>query len=297
MVMSLSEFELEDEYEGEWEGEWESEEFFRRLAGLAQRAAQSPVLRQAALGGARAALRGLGNVGGAVGAAAAGGQGAALGRRLGAGLGSTLSGMLPQREFEFEYEDEFEGEWEDEYRRGPNPMRRVYPDALMEHLAHAATTARSEAEAEAFIGALVPLAARLIPRAAAALTRATPQLVRGAAAVTRSLRRNPTTRPLVRTMPTIMQRTAASLARQGAQRGRPPTPQTAVRTLARQTAQVIGSPQQAVQAYQRSRALDQRYHAAAGGRPPAGVPMRQFPPGRIGPVPAAATMGRPGMVR
>lgn len=223
------EYEAEFEYEGEYEGEYESEEFFRQLASLAARAAGSPALRRAGLGAARSALRGLGPVGGIIG------------------------GALPQREGEYEWEGEFE--WEGEL----NPIRRVYPDALMEHLGHAAATAQSEAEAEAFIGALVPLAARLVPRAAPAIMRAAPGLVRGLANVTRTLRRSPGTRPLVRTLPTVMRRTAASMARQAAQ-GRPVTPQTAVRTLARQSARVMCDPRAATAAYRRSRALDRRYH-------------------------------------
>ena len=63
-------------------------------------------------------------------------------------------------------------------------------------------------------------------------------------------------------MPTIVRRTAANIAQQVAQ-GQPVTPQTAVRTLARQTARVLSSPQQSVQAYQRSRALDRRFTVAA----------------------------------
>lgn len=148
-----------------------------------------------------------------------------------------------------------------------NPIRRVYPDALMEHLAHAAAETESEAEAEAFIGALVPLAARLIPRVAPTIMRAAPQLIRGVSGVTRALRRNPATRPLVRAVPTIVRRTASNLARQAAS-GRPVTPQAAVRTFARQTSQVLGSPQQCARALQRSTALDRRYHCATARRPP-----------------------------
>ncbi len=241
------EWEGEWELEGEWEGEFEEEAFFRRLAGLARSAARSPALRRVGLTAARTALRGLGDAGGALAGPA--------GRQLGAGLGRTLSGLLPAREAEGEYE--FEGEYEEEAE--VNPIRRIYPEALMEHMGHAAAAAESEAEAEAFVGALVPLAARLVPRAAPTLMRAAPGLVRGLAGVARTLRRSPTTRPLVRTLPTVMRRTATSLARQAAQ-GRRVTPQRAVRTLARQTAQVVGTPRQAVQAYRRSCALDQRYH-------------------------------------
>jgi hypothetical protein len=241
--------EEEWEYEGELEGEGESEEFFRRLATLARRAAASPALRRVGLAAARTALGGLGDAGGAAGRQAA----------------AALGGLLPQSE----YEAEFEEEWEEEL----NPIRRVYPDALMEHLGHAAAEAESEAEAEAFLGALIPVAARLLPRVAPTIMRAAPGLIRGVASVGRTLLRNPTVRPLVRALPTVVRGTVADVARQVA-RGQPVTPQTAVRSLARQTARVLGNPRQVVRAYQRSRALDRQYHrtarrgAAARGRAP-----------------------------
>jgi hypothetical protein len=171
-----------------------------------------------------------------------------------------LGGLLPQQEAEFE--TEFEAEL--------NPQRRVHPAALMEHLGHAATEAESEAEAEAFIGALVPLAARLAPRVAPAIMRAAPGLIRGAAGVVRQLRRSPATRRFVRTIPGIVRRTAGTLVQRVA-RGQPITPQIAVRALAQQTSRVLGSPQQAVRAWRRSRALDRRYHRAVGDLRPGGA--------------------------
>jgi hypothetical protein len=164
-------------------------------------------------------------------------------------------GLAGLRETEFEYEEE----------GFANPIRRVYPDAMMEHLAHAAMEAESEAEAEAFIGALIPLAARLIPRAAPVIARAAPGLVRAASGVVRTLRANPTTRPLVRAVPTILRRTTADIARQTA-RG-PVSADRAVRTLARQTQQVLCNPGPRRSALQRNVALDRRYHRAAAQRP------------------------------
>ena len=248
---------LDHEMEGEWESEAEaeaeaeSEEFFRQLAGLARRAVASPALRRVGLAAARGALSGLG------------------------GVGNQLSSLLPQSELagegewegegELEWELEAEGEWEGEGEAEweVNPIRRIYPDALMEHLGHEAAHAENEEEAEAFVGALVPLAARLAPKVAPAILRAAPQLIRGVAGAARSLRANPATRPLVRALPTVVRRTAASLAHQ-AQRGRRVTPTTAVRTLAHQTAQVLGNPRRSVQAYHRSRALDHRFHRGTG---------------------------------
>jgi hypothetical protein len=250
--------EYEVESELEWEGEFESEEFFRRLAGLAQQAASSPRLRRAARVAARSVAGGLGDVGAALGGAS-GSTGAGIGGAAGAALGRVLADLFPRT-------GDPELEWESE----ANPIRRVYPDALMEHLAHRAAETESEAEAEALVGALIPLAARLIPRAAPVLLRAAPQLARGVARATRVLRANPTTRPLVRTVPQIVRRTASTIARQTAG-GRPVTPRRAVATLAQQTARTLSSPQQCVTAYRRSRALDSTYHrqvrAGRAGQP------------------------------
>ena len=251
-----TEWEDELEVEGEWEGEDETEQFFGRLASLARRAASSPALRRIGLSAARSALRGLSGVGGRIAGAP--------GRQLGAQAANVLGGYLPQSEFEGEVEGEWETEVEGEDEMFANPRQAAQTTALMAHLGHAAAEAESEDEAEAFLGALIPLAARLVPRVAPAIMRATPQLVRGMSNVGRTLLNNPSTRPLINALPTVARNTAASLARQVAS-GRQITPRTAVRTLARQTANVLGNPQRAVSAYRQARALDGRYHGGAAG--------------------------------
>jgi hypothetical protein len=200
-------------------------------------------------------------------------------------LGGLVSGLLGEGEYEdeyedeyelegeteFEYEDEWEGEFEDESERMANPLRRVYPDAMMEHLGHAAAEAETEAEAEAFVGALVPLAARAIraaaphvARSAPHVARSTPHLVRGLSKVAHTLRGNPGTRQLVRVLPTVAARTTHSLARHAAH-GRPITPRHAMRTLAGHTNAVLSSPRARNQIVRRARALDRNYHRAGGG--------------------------------
>jgi hypothetical protein len=188
-------------------------------------------------------------------------------------LGGVISGLLGEGEAEdelegeeeyedeFEFEDEWEGEFEDEGEAMANPLRRVYPDAMMEHLGHAAAEAETEAEAEAFIGALVPLAAGLARKAAPHVARATPHLVRGLSKVAHTLRRKPATRTLVRTLPTIATRTTRSLARQAAH-GRPITPRRAIRTLAGQTSAVLRNPRTRNRVVRHARALDRNYHRA-----------------------------------
>ncbi|MCH5674137.1 hypothetical protein [Streptomyces gilvus] len=271
--------EFENEYEGEFEGEFEGEEFLSSLAGLAGRAARSA-------------------------------------------LGS-LSGGGPEQEYLFEAEDEFEeefeeeglhhrefeeealheyeeeGEFEYESEGMANPLRRIYPDALMEHLGHAAAEAESEEEAEAFIGALAPIAVGLVRRAAPAVIRHAPQLVRGLAGVTRTLRRSPATRPLVRALPTIAVRTTSSLARQVA-RGRPVTARSAARTLAGQTAAVLSDPRRRRAVLRRARTMDRRYHQAVRSGAPALAPVSAAAVRSVAAVPTSVSgpglRGRPAVV-
>jgi len=233
-------------------------------------------------------------------------------------LGGVISGLLGESEYEDEYEGEeeyededefeFEGEWEgeleDESEAMANPLRRVYPDAMMEHLGHAAAEAETEAEAEAFVGALVPLAAGLVKRAAPHVARATPHLVRGLSKVTHSLRGKPATRPLVRAIPTIAARTTRSLARQVAH-GRQITPRRAIRTLAGQTAAVLRDPRTRHRVVRHARALDRNYHHATrtgqwwrGAPSASAATVRALAPrtATYG-APARVTYGAPGRLR
>jgi hypothetical protein len=242
-LMSEYEFEalpeLRGGHFGAGEANGESEQFFGALANLGKRGAGwltapgSPQ-RQLALALARQALN----------------QGLpAVRQYAGDRAASWLTGILPQRECECESEI--------------SPIRKIYPDAMMEHLGHAAAETYSEAEAEALAGAMVPLAARLVPQAAPTITSATPGLVSGVSAIMRSLRNDPALRPLVRVLPTIVRNTAVKLAQQSAP-GAPVAPQTALRTLAGQTVQLLGSPQHSARAFRRSQALDRQLHQNRG---------------------------------
>lgn len=213
-----------------------------------------------ALGGAYGGITG-GLLGSLTGAPPAIGVGAGAGAALGAGagkiLGSAIDPWIPERE------------WENDSVFEQNPLRRAQLDALMEHLGHAATEAESEAEAEAFIGALIPLASQLLPKAASAIMGAAPNLIKGLAGATRRLRRRRASRPLVRTLPSIVRQTAAGFGRQAAT-GQRITPQMAVQSLAQNAASLMTNPAQIMQAQQHSQSADARYHAAnpAAGPPP-----------------------------
>jgi hypothetical protein len=163
-----------------------------------------------------------------------------------------------------ELEVGLEGQWE------VSPAQRAYVNSLMEHLASSAAEASQEEEApEQFLPALIPLATSLLPRLMPSLARVAPGLMRGVTRIGRVIARNPQHRPLMRTLPTVVQRTLASLARQAAS-GQPISTAQAIRTLARQSAVVIGNPRLSARAYRRGRALDRRFHTRPGGIPIAG---------------------------
>lgn len=180
----------------------------------------------------------------------------------------------PWHEFEFEGESEFE----------LDARRRMRPPALMRYLGYAAARADSEDEAEAFIGALVPLAAQAVPRAAPALMRVAPQLIRGLSSAASSMRRNPNTRALVQHLPAVAQRTAASIARRTAQ-GQRVTPSAAMRSFTQQMNNVMGRSMQMIN-YMRESEMAERM---AGGWPRFAYRQRRPAPFNITP-PRPATM-------
>jgi hypothetical protein len=220
------------------------------------------------------------------------------GEQFGGGLSRALGGFLAggsegeeetEAEFDFEveaeseYEAEAEGEGEEEAEEEGeafvNPVRRIYRDAeLMAHLSTRAAQTESEAEAEAFVAALVPIAGRLIPRAGRLITRSAPTLIRGVSRITRQLRRNPATRQFVTAIPVILQRTAQSLADQAA-RGRPITADTVIRTLTAVASRILGRPAPRRRAVRAVRVFDRGYHnrwrTAPRGRRPAARPRRR----------------------
>jgi hypothetical protein len=275
------EFELEHEleHESEHEQEAEHEAFFNHLAAMADRAGRSQALRRIALAAGRSALR---------------------------------ANRYSYPVIEGETEAAAEGELEagGALALSSTPTERAHFAAMMEHTGHAAAEAANEQEAAEHFLPLIPLAAKFIaPKligfaakklggkllgkagsqlvrrvAPRLLGRVAPRLTRGVANVARTLYRNPTTRPLLHAIPRIARGTMRTVVGRIA-RGRPVTPQFAVRTLARQTARTLSSPRTLVQAYRRSLAGDRRYHRH----------MRRFlgrPTGRL--VRATSSMGTTG---
>ena len=221
-------------------------------------------------------------------------------------IGNVVGSLLGEGEGEYEYEDEsaLEAEAEGEI----SPIRKIYPDAMMEHLGEMAFEAETEDEAaEHFLPligmaaskllpvvakAVAPMAKRALPKIARAVTKATPHLTKSIGKVAKSLHRNPQTRHLLKTVPAIARRTVGSIARQAAH-GRHITPRTAVRTLARQARHVLAHPGHRRHALRRHNRLERRFHQRARGmaRPHASWRYGRYPyrygrrwvPGTTGP--------------
>jgi hypothetical protein len=192
-------------------------------------------------------------------------------------LGNIAGSLLGEGEDELEDEDEFEDEL--------SPARKVYPDAMMEHLGELAAEAESEDEAaEQFLPligmaaskllpvvarAVAPAAKKLLPKIARAVTKASPHMTKTIGKVARTLHRNPQTRHLLKVVPAIARRAVGSIAKQAA-RGRHVTPHAAVRTLHKHVKRVLGHPANRKHALRHHRQLERKFHRRYGQRHPHG---------------------------
>lgn len=237
---------FEDEAGYEDEGEEFFGRFGRRIGGFMRRAA--PLLRQVAK-------------------VAAPMVGTALGGPLGGALGTLASSALGEGEYEaeFEGEDELEYEAEAELDEELSAPPATEQEALAELMAAIGAQADTEAEAEAMIGAAT--VAVLTPAERRLLRRLLPNLVRASCLLTRLLRRRRLSRPAVRTVPTIVHRTAHILAGRAGS-GRPLTRRAAARVMAAQTRRVLANPRRTASVLQRNvRATAAARGATAGLRP------------------------------
>jgi hypothetical protein len=196
-------------------------------------------------------------------------------------IGNVVGSLLGEQELEDELEGagEFEDETEDELEDELSPIRKIYPDAMMEHLGELAAEAETEQEAaEHFLPligmaaskllpvaakALAPMARKALPHIAKAVTRVTPHLTRGVGKIARGLHRRPVARPLLKAVPAIARRTVHSIAKQAAH-GRKVTPRVAVRTLAHQTRRVLGTPRHRAHALRHHRKMEKHLHRGVG---------------------------------
>jgi hypothetical protein len=186
-----------------------------------------------------------------------------------------------ETEFESELEGEAEGEFETEgeFEFFANPVNRIYPDAMMEHMGLAAMEAETEFEAAEHFLPLIPLAAskllpvaarlgskvvaKALPHVARTVARATPRLTRSVTNIARTLHRNPATRPMLRAVPTVARRAVARIAHHAAA-GRQVTPRHAAHILRRESHRVLHNPRLVHGIIRRAHQLDRRSHQLTG---------------------------------
>lgn len=164
--------------------------------------------RRVALSAAKNALVGAGGAAGGVLGSAAGPAGSIAGGTGGSLLGGALAGLLPDQ---------------------------------MDYLADMAAEADDEDEADEFLSALVPLAARLLPMAGRAVSKVAPRLISGVSRVARTLYRQPATRQMIRQLPNIVRNTTRDVAKRYARTGNM-SGKTAARILARHTYRGLAQP-------------------------------------------------------
>jgi hypothetical protein len=140
------------------------------------------------------------------------------------------------------------------------PGQRAELEALLEHLGHAAVQARRGAEAQALVGAMVPVAVRLVTTTPSVLLPGIPVIVGAAAVVARALGSSANTRPFLRVLPAIVVRTLEQAAGRGTV-GRAPGPADPVDVLAEETRKVLSSPESCVRIYRQSCSADRRFHS------------------------------------
>jgi hypothetical protein len=237
----------ESEFEGPL-GEYEGEQFFgkifKKIAPFVKKAL--PVLKNVAK-------------------IAAPIVGTAIGGPIGGKIGSIAGNLLGEGEYEGFGEFEMEGESEAEMEAALEAAPLTEQQALGELMAAAASKAYTDMEAEAQIGSAAVISLSHSDRDA--LRAVLLSLNRGVAALTQILRRRAITRPFVRTIPTIVKRTAVTLKKQAAA-GQPVTKKAAARAMATQTRRVLGNPAVCTRALQRNmkatRAVGQRIRSTAG---------------------------------
>ena len=161
-----------------------------------------------------------------------------------------VGNLVKESEFESELDGEFEYELDGEWETTPNAGDKV----MMNHLANLAANSQTEAEAEAFLGAIASLASKAIPF----VSKVAPTLIRGASKIGSRLLKSPQSRRLIRTIPSIMEGTVKSIANQAA-RGGSVNSQTAARALAANTSRVLRSPRRTRVAMRRTRYPRSRY--------------------------------------
>lgn len=133
----------------------------------------------------------------------------------------------------------------------------AYEAALTEVLASQAAEATSQGEAEALLGATLPITITIMG-GRRSLRRVMPSLAKANSVLVQSLRQQGAPgKQLLRTVPTIQRQTVSTL-KAAARAGQPINSATAVKAMAASTRRVLGNPQRVERAVTRNAVLRQR---------------------------------------
>jgi hypothetical protein len=282
------EWEQPESQEWEWEASGEAEPFLDFLRPLAAQAlpaiekAVLPAIRQLLPAAAQAIGSTVNSILPSSGSAAGSGGfkpaiapprpsvarpqapiGAHAGRQRALGLIRELHGLVLRGEAEAEAaESALFGSGQGEFETGhPNADEAALTEVLGAEAAHTA----SEAEAEALLGAALPITIRIIS-GRRSLRHVTPALVQANSRLVRGLRRSGPAGPhLLRLVPKIQRNTVATLKHQQ-RNGRPVSPSKVAPVMAAHAVRVLGTPHKSGPALVRNAMVRQRTVAPATGR-------------------------------
>jgi hypothetical protein len=167
---------------------------------------------------------------------------------IGGKLGSFV-GNLEDEDLAFEGYDGY-GDGEDESDSEDEMNAEDFMDFegededVAEYMADIAAKAPNSIDSGAMAGAITITIASKAPLQVKAVS---PTLSSGAARLTKLMKNNPATKPLVKVVPSIAKKTVATLARKAA-KGKPVTPAIAKRVMAKHTMRVLSSPRELTKA-------------------------------------------------
>lgn len=187
----------------------------------------------------------------AIGGAFGGPAGAMIGGKLGSFVSNLedeeLAGLQGYDGYG-DYEDESDSE--DEMNAEDFMDFEGEDEDVAEYMADMAAKAPNPTDAGAMAGAITITIASKAPLQVKAVA---PTLTSAAARVTRLMKNNTATKPLVKVVPTIAKKTVATLAKKAA-KGKPVTPTTAKRVMAKHAMRVLSNPRELTKAIAKNEA-------------------------------------------
>jgi len=247
--------ESEGELEHQWMGEGEADRFFGGLFKAISKVAKNaiPIAKKLAPGVASSVLSLI--------------PGAGIAGPL---VKNLLGGLFKESEAEVEaMEDHFTSLFANNESVSEAEHPRAYDMALAELFAAEAAMTPHEAEAEAYVGALVPIVVNMMGKGK--VKKTLPVMTQANAQIARKLRREGgrSGRDLQRLMP-AMNRRAVGMMNKAAQRGQPVDGKLANRAMATAAAHVLGSPRQVRRGIERNIGLRGRVAPVGQRRPMSG---------------------------